>query len=592
MKNIKSTIPLMGLAILFLPAFVFADVLSQRVVFLVDPEFDFQKRSMVAASLQVITDDLYFYIEDEWWNSLPPEGKQEVGEALGRLGVHFQQEIYPTLTKIFGSENRPGVDKDAHITVLIHRMKQGAKGYFNTADGYPKLQAPRSNEREMVYLGSDAIGTPLAKNYLAHEFMHLIYFNQKERIRGISDEIWMQEGFAELAPWFVGYEKEFEESYFSKRIKDFIGNPRNSLTEWKGLPEDYGVVSVFFRYLIDHYGTETFVEMLKVPKAGIATFNEVFAKRERKENFSQVFTNWTVAVFLNDCSYGERYCFKDEHLQNLRILPFTSFLLPFGESQLTVTNPTKNWAGNWHKISGGKGALEITFEGNPIVRFQVPYLIQKNSGAYDIGFFDLTKTQKGKIRVEEFGATNTAVVILPSIQNENPNFDSSEPSYLFSWTAATTNEELEKREEETNRKERVSQDNRAKLIGELAKQIEILKREVMRLQAQVALVAQGKQPRRCAAFARDLFFGLQDDENIRCLQEFFASQGTEIYPERLVTGNFFELTHAAAIRFQEKYASEILAPLGMQKGTGFVGSLTRKKINALRGLTILLQGVQ
>lgn len=83
-----------------------------------------------------------------------------------------------------------------------------------------------------------------------------------------------------------------------------------------------------------------------------------------------------------------------------------------------------------------------------------------------------------------------------------------------------------------------------------------------------------------AAILRDLRQGLSGDD-IKTLQQKLVEEG--VYPEGLITGYFGSLTKQAVIRFQEKYASEILAPLGLTNGTGVVGPLTRKKLNELSG---------
>lgn len=71
------------------------------------------------------------------------------------------------------------------------------------------------------------------------------------------------------------------------------------------------------------------------------------------------------------------------------------------------------------------------------------------------------------------------------------------------------------------------------------------------------------------------------------LQQFLNSHpGTKIasYAEGSPgheTSRFGGLTKIAVAKFQEKYASDILVPNGMTKGTGLVGPATRTKLNAL-----------
>lgn len=70
----------------------------------------------------------------------------------------------------------------------------------------------------------------------------------------------------------------------------------------------------------------------------------------------------------------------------------------------------------------------------------------------------------------------------------------------------------------------------------------------------------------------------QTSQEVAALQS-CLKKDTSLYPQGLVTGYFGVLTQRAVIRFQEKFANEILVPAGLTSGSGFVGSLTRNKLN-------------
>jgi len=89
----------------------------------------------------------------------------------------------------------------------------------------------------------------------------------------------------------------------------------------------------------------------------------------------------------------------------------------------------------------------------------------------------------------------------------------------------------------------------------------------------MSLSAEQKQ----LTFERNLSLGTRGDD-IKALQEILIKGGVWERPDVKATGYFGSITREAVIKYQEKYASEILEPLGLVKGTGFVGSSTRSRL--------------
>jgi hypothetical protein len=222
-KNLQKSLLIILFLTTFLPGFVFADTFGQKVNFSIDSDYDALQRESISATLRHVGLKSYFYIEDEWWKNLRNEEKKIVYQNIADLAQEFDTKIYPTLTSIYGSEWKPGIDGDARITILFHQMKEEVGGYNRNIDEYPKIQAPDSNQREMVYLNVKYLSSPLIKSYLAHEFTHLITFYQKEKLLKSQEEDWLNEARADYSPTLLGYDQEYQGkgATFKQEFKSF-----------------------------------------------------------------------------------------------------------------------------------------------------------------------------------------------------------------------------------------------------------------------------------------------------------------------------------------------------------------------------------
>jgi len=134
----------------------------------------------------------------------------------------------------------------------------------------------------------------------------------------------------------------------------------------------------------------------------------------------------------------------------------------------------------------------------------------------------------------------------------------------------------------------------AQTTADLQTQIDALLNQIRTLQEQLA-VLQGDEGGEVVSqvsttgislFVRNLSIG-DAGEEVRNLQKVLNSDSrTKLASSGPGSpGNettfFGPLTQAAVIKFQDLYASEILHPLGLVRGTGFVGPSTRAKLNEL-----------
>src|SRR3990167_1368174 len=131
----------------------------------------------------------------------------------------------------------------------------------------------------MLYISTDVINDfNKAKVVLAHEFTHLITFKQKNINFNISEETWLNEARADYSSRVMGYDNQYEGSNLQHRVFDFLSNPNDSITEWKGAKYDYAAVRLFTEYLVEHYGINVLVDSLHSQHIGKERINYALKK--------------------------------------------------------------------------------------------------------------------------------------------------------------------------------------------------------------------------------------------------------------------------------------------------------------------------
>lgn len=118
---------------------------------------------------------------------------------------------------------------------------------------------------------------------------------------------------------------------------------------------------------------------------------------------------------------------------------------------------------------------------------------------------------------------------------------------------------------------------KAVTIQELLNQIAALQAQILQMQQ----AQQGEGMQWCHNFNQNLGYANSGSAEINHLHTALSREGISFAPDTVNT--FGEGTMVAVAEFQEKYASEVLTPSGLRRGTGYVGPSTRAKLNRLYG---------
>lgn len=457
MRNLViKTIRYVAFVVLILFLFIYrqpvlsAALLEDNIEFFVDPVYHYNGKISSGAVLGYMGNNAYFYVEKSWFDSLTPDSRLSTLSSVTKLSKEFDDNIYPRLTDFFGSEWKPGIDNDDRITIFILQLRSNVGGYFSSTDEQFKTQAQNSNEREIIYLNSEYINSEKAKSFLAHELQHMITYYQKEKKRGFVEDVWLNEARSEYASTLLGYDDSYVGSNLERRVNNFKNNPSDSLTEWQNETIDYSSVNLFFQYLVDQYGQKIVKGMINVNTAGVESINQAFLTLGIKETFQEVFTHWTVTNYLNDCNVSSGvYCYKNDLLtgNKLKLMPSVIYSLPAGSQNFVVVQDlSRDWSSRSVKFYSGASLVSVDpnifklkFEKSQTANFSVPYILTDKNGKSLVGFLDFQSNQ-GELYIEEWGSKFTSLVIIPSAQSKQSDFNLPSLLYAYSYAASLVDE--------------------------------------------------------------------------------------------------------------------------------------------------------
>ncbi|KYC73185.1 Ig-like domain-containing protein [Heyndrickxia coagulans] len=244
---------------------------------------------------------------DVWVNN-----NEITSDEAAQLGKEFDNKIYSSDVDNFGSPS--DIDQNGKVNILCYDIQDGfsgsggyVAGYFSPQDLY---NVSYSNRSEIFYIDTyPLMGIGSSKDVsqaystLAHEFQHMINFNQKVFVQGLTDtDTWMDEGLSMAAEQiYTGEALQDRIDYYNEDSDITNGH---SLLYWDydgDVLANYSLSYLFMEYLKDQCGrgNSIFKELINDQHSDYQAVQDIIHKYVGENiSFGQFMTDFRAALVL------------------------------------------------------------------------------------------------------------------------------------------------------------------------------------------------------------------------------------------------------------------------------------------------------
>ena len=238
------------------------------------------------ATVAAVNDLVVAWIQDDL-----REDDDNIDEGRMQAIIDQFAEDYPLVVETFGAPS--DVDGDGRVAVLVTHLMQdvGAGGQFRASSLVPRRAGGDGNVTDLLWT-NPLVPEESYRSLLAHEFQHLINFNQHVLVRqGLSEAPWLNEGLSHLAEDLV--QEPPNDNY--RLVRTFLSEPGAV-----GLSRDMltlatrGAAYLFVRSLVDLLGEGVLLRLVQTDRVERGNVEAATG-----ESFADLMARWGAQLYVS-----------------------------------------------------------------------------------------------------------------------------------------------------------------------------------------------------------------------------------------------------------------------------------------------------